>query len=295
MASRTTFPTALLARGGGAVAAAVAPAQAAERSIWNMPPGATAISHEVYGLHMMAFWICVAIGVVVFGIMFYSIFAFRRSRHPQPAQFHESTAVEVVWTIVPFIILVLMARPAAGTLIKMYDSRDADMTVKITAVQWRWQYQYLDSGVAFTASLDPQSNAARQLHSGVNPNSVADYLLSTDRNFVVPVGKKVRLLITANDVIHGWWVPDLAVKRDAIPGFINEVWFKVDQAGIYRGQCTVLCGRDHGFMPIVVEAKPEAEFAAWLATQKTASGTTTAPAVSAANSDANAAPKADPS
>jgi cytochrome c oxidase subunit 2 len=240
----------------------------AETSKWNMPEGATAISHEVYGLHMLVFWVCVAIGVVVFGVMFYSLFAHRRSKHPVPANFHESTLVEVIWTIIPFIILVALAVPAAGTLIKMYDTRNADMTVRITGVQWRWQYDYVESGISFTASLSPDSNQARQLKSGVDLATVPNYLLSADRNFVVPAGKKVRLLITSNDVIHGWWVPDLAVKRDAIPGYINEVWFKIDEPGIYRGQCTVLCGRDHGFMPIVVEAKTPEEFDAWVKAQK---------------------------
>jgi len=237
-------------------------------SIWNMTQGATDISHEVYGLHMMVFWICVAIGVVVFGVMFYSVFAHRRSKHPVPAQFHESTTVEIIWTIIPFFILVGMAIPAAGTLIKMYDTRNSDMTIKITGVQWRWQYDYVDSGIEFISSLAADSNQARELNSGIDPATVPNYLLSVDHNLVVPVGKKVRLLITSKDVIHGWWVPDLAVKRDAIPGFINEVWFKVNEPGIYRGQCTVLCGRDHGFMPIVVEAKSPADYDAWVKAQK---------------------------
>lgn len=258
-------------------------AAAEERSKLNMPKGSTELSHQVYDLHMMAFWICVAIGVVVFGAMFYAVFAFRRSKHPTPAQWHESTAIEIIWTIIPFVILIGMAYPAAGTLIKMYDTRNADLTIKITGIQWRWQYDYLDSGVSFISSLDAQSNAARQLGSATDPNSVPNYLLAVDKNLVVPVGKKVRLLITSNDVIHGWWVPDLAVKRDAIPGFVNEVAFKVDEPGILRGQCTVLCGRDHGFMPIVVEAVPQEQYDAWVKQQ---GGTQVAAAAPVSLSDA---------
>jgi cytochrome c oxidase subunit 2 len=283
----------------GRVAAALTTllaASMAHASKWNMPEGANEISRNVYGLHMMVFWICVAIGVVVFGVMFYSIFAHRRSKNPVPATFHESTTVEIIWTLVPFIILVCMAVPAAGTLIKMYDTRNADMTIKITGVQWRWQYDYVDSGIGFISSLSQDSNFARQLHSGVDPSTVPNYLLSVDHNLVVPTGKKIRLLITSADVIHGWWVPAFAVKRDAIPGFVNEVWFAVDEPGIYRGQCTVLCGRDHGFMPIVVEAKSPAEFDAWVKAQK-GGATEVAAAAPATATDATAvtpAPAAAP-
>jgi cytochrome c oxidase subunit 2 len=265
-------------------------ASMAHASKWNMPEGANEISRNVYSLHMMVFWICVAIGVVVFGVMFYSIFAHRRSKNPVPATFHESTTVEIIWTLVPFIILVCMAVPAAGTLIKMYDTRNADMTIKITGVQWRWQYDYVDSGVGFISSLSQDSNFARQLRSGVDPSTVPNYLLSVDHNLVVPTGKKIRLLITSSDVIHGWWVPDLAVKRDAIPGFVNEVWFTVDEPGIHRGQCTVLCGRDHGFMPIVVEAKTPAEFDAWVKAQKGGATEVAAAAPTTATDVAAAAP-----
>ncbi len=266
----------------------------AHASKWNMPEGATQISHEVYALHMMVFWICVAIGVVVFGVMFYSVFAHRRSKNPVPATFHESTTVEIIWTILPFVILIFMAVPAAGTLIKMYDTRDADMTIKITGVQWRWQYEYVDSGVSFISSLSQDSNFARELNSGIDPATVPNYLLSVDHNLVVPAGKKVRLLVTAADVIHGWWVPDLAVKRDAIPGFVNEVWFKIDEPGIHRGQCTVLCGRDHGFMPIVVEAKTPEEFDAWIKAQKSGGAVEVAAATPAIANDAAPAPAAPP-
>jgi cytochrome c oxidase subunit II len=230
-----------------------------ENAYWNMPKGVTEISHRVWWLHMYAFWICVVIGVLVFGVMFYSLFAHRRSKHPVPATFHESTTVEIAWTIAPFIILIAMAVPAAGTLIKMYDTRNADLTIKITGYQWKWQYEYVDQGVSFFSTLESKANAARQLHSGIDPKTVPNYLHDADNYLVLPVGKKVRFLLTSDDVIHGWWVPDLAVKKDAIPGYINEMWTKIDEPGTYRGQCTVLCGRDHGFMPIVVKAVSEPE------------------------------------
>ena len=255
-----------------------------DTAYWNMPKGVTAISREVWGLHMYVFWICVVIGIVVFGVMFYSLFAHRRSKHPVPSKFHESTAVEIAWTIVPFLILIAMAVPAAGTLIKMYDTRNSDYTVKITGYQWKWQYEYVDQGVSFFSTLEAKANEARQLHSGIDPRTVPNYLHDVDNYLVLPVGKKVRFLLTSDDVIHGWWVPDIAVKKDAIPGYINEMWANIEEPGIYRGQCTVLCGRDHGFMPIVVKAVPEAEFKAWLAQQK--GGNAVAAAAPVAVSDA---------
>ncbi|HZR36958.1 MAG TPA: cytochrome c oxidase subunit II [Nevskia sp.] len=256
-----TIVAALIGLGSGAVRAA----DTMDNAYWNMPKGVTAISREVWNLHMYVFWICVVIGVVVFSVMFYSLFAHRRSKHPVPAKFHESTTIEIAWTIVPFLILIAMAVPAAGTLIKMYDTRNSDYTVKITGYQWKWQYEYVGSGVSFFSTLEPKANEARQLHSGVDPKTVPNYLHDVDNYLVLPVGKKVRFLLTSDDVIHGWWVPDIAVKKDAIPGYINEMWANIDEPGIYRGQCTVLCGRDHGFMPIVVKAVPEAEFKQWLA------------------------------
>lgn len=239
-----------------------------ENAYWNLPSGVTSISHEEYFLHMMAFWVCVAIGVVVFGVMFYSVFAHRKSRHPTPSTFRESTTVEIVWTIIPFLILIGMAIPAAATLIRSYDTSHPDMTVKITAAQWRWEYEYPDQGVGFVSSLDAKSNAAAQLGSGINPDTVPFYLRNVDNPMVVPVGKKIRLLITAADVDHGWWVPDLGVKKNAYPGYINEDWFKADRIGTYRGQCTVLCGRGHGFMPIVVKVVSMEDFKAWVAQEK---------------------------
>lgn len=229
----------------------------------NMAPGATAISHEVYGLHMLIFWICVVIGVVVFGVMFWSIYHHRKSRGVVPAQFHESTLVEILWTVVPMLILIAMAVPATKTLIRMADARDAELTIKVTGYQWRWHYQYLNENVGFFSTL---STPSAQIHNDAAKGE--HYLLEVDQRLVVPVGKKIRVLTTASDVIHSWWVPALALKKDAIPGFINESWTLIDKPGVYRGQCAELCGKDHGFMPIVVEAMPEAEFQQWVAKMK---------------------------
>lgn len=240
----------------------VGPAQAA----WelNMPRGVTEITREVYDLHMLIFWICVIIGVGVFGVMIYSIYAHRQSRGAKAAQFHESTTVEIVWTVLPFLVLIGMAIPAAGTLIKMEDTRDSDLTIKATGYQWLWQYEYIDHDVSFYSRLDEDSNKARQMNSATAPESVDNYLLEVDNRMVVPVGKKVRVLLTSNDVIHAWWVPELAGKKDAIPGYINELWFRADETGVYRGQCAELCGRGHGFMPVVVEVVSQEEFDAWV-------------------------------
>lgn len=235
---------------------------------FNLPTGATEIAGEVYGLHMMMFWVCTVIGVIVFGAMIYSIFRHRKSLGVKPASFHHSTTVEVIWTVIPFFILVAVAIPAAGTLIKMEDTRGADMTIKVTGYQWLWEYEYLGEGVRFFSRLSEESNRARQLRSGIDVRTVENYLVDVDRPLVIPAGKKVRFLITANDVIHAWWVPEFAVKKDAIPGYINETWARVDRPGVYRGVCAELCGRDHGFMPIVVEVLPPDEFEAWLAAQK---------------------------
>lgn len=245
---------------------------------WNMTQGVTEISHEVYKLHMAAFYVCCAIGVVVFGAIIYSLINHRRSKHPKPADFHESTLVEIIWTTIPFFILIGLAIPAAGTLIKMEDTRNSAMTIKVTGYQWKWNYEYLGEGVSFYSTLAQQSNIARQLGSGVDVNTVPNYLVDVDNELVVPVGKKIRFVITANDVIHAWWVPALAIKKDAIPGYVNEVWTKIDVPGTYRGVCAELCGRDHGFMPIVVKAVPEAEYQAWLADKKKGAGVAAAPA-----------------
>ena len=235
---------------------------------WNLPTGATEIAGEVYGLHMMMFWVCTVIGVLVFGVMIYSIVKHRKSLGAKPASFHESTTVEIIWTGLPFLILIAVAVPAAGTLIRMEDTRNADMTVKVTGYQWKWEYEYLGEDVRYFSTLSAASNEARQLGSGIDVTTVDNYLVDVDNPLVLPVGKKVRFLITANDVIHAWWVPELAVKKDAIPGYINETWARIEKPGVYRGVCAELCGRDHGFMPIVVEAKSEEDYAAWLAARK---------------------------
>ncbi|WP_375740816.1 cytochrome c oxidase subunit II [Pseudomonas boanensis] len=229
----------------------------------NMTPGATEVSRTVFDLHMTIFWICVVIGVVVFGAMFWSMIIHRRSTGQQPAHFHESTTVEILWTVVPFIILVLMAVPATKTLIDIYDSAESELDVQVTGYQWKWHYKYLGQDVEFFSNL---ATPSEQIHNHAEKDE--HYLLEVDQPLVVPVGTKVRFLITAADVIHSWWVPALAVKKDAIPGFVNESWTRIEKPGIYRGQCTELCGKDHGFMPIVVEAKSKEDFTKWMAARK---------------------------
>ncbi|MEZ5476153.1 MAG: cytochrome c oxidase subunit II [Thiolinea sp.] len=236
----------------------------------NMPVGVTDLSKEIYGLHMIAFWVCVVIGIVVFGAMIYSIMYHRKDKGHKAATFHESTKVEIIWTIIPVIILVSMAIPAAKALVRMEDSSNADLTIKVTGYQWKWHYEYPDQDIKFFSSLEAKSREASALDSGVDPASVDHYLRDVDNPVVIPVGKKVRFLLTANDVIHAWGVPELAVKKDAIPGFINDTWVKVNEPGTYRGQCVELCGKDHGFMPIVVVAKDEAGFQQWVDEQKAA-------------------------
>ena len=233
----------------------------------NLTQGVTDISRKIYDLHMLIFWVCVVIGILVFGVMFWSIATFRKSKGavPDTTMVH-NTKVEIVWTIIPVVILVAMAVPAARTLVEIEDTSKTELSIKVTGFQWGWNYDYLDDGVSYYSHLDRASNAARELDSGIDPHSVENYLLNVDQPLVVPVGTKVRLLITGADVIHSWWVPAFGVKKDAIPGFVNEAWFKVDtdKPGLYRGQCAELCGRDHGFMPIVVDVRSKADFAAWL-------------------------------
>lgn len=236
------------------------PVSGALASGWNMPVGVTDLSRDIHGLHMAIFWICVVIGIVVFGALFYSLFRYRRSRGAKPSAFHEHTTVEVIWTIVPLLILVVIAIPATATLKSMYDASDADMEVMITGQQWRWRYEYRGEEVSFISSLaTPREQIAGQQEKGEH------YLLEVDRSLVLPVDRKVRLLLTSDDVIHSWWVPELGVKQDAIPGFVNENWVRINEPGIYRGQCAELCGRDHGFMPVVVEAVEPERFDVWLA------------------------------
>lgn len=259
---------------GSATAAAAfglfAPAAHAEWTL-NMTPGITAISRRVYGLHMLMYWWCVAIAIFVFGWMIYSLLRFRKSQGAVPdTKLVHNTKAEIIWTVLPVLILIGMAVPATRTLIETEDATNTELTIRVTGYQWKWGYQYLDSGVEVLSTLDRASNAARQLGSGIDPTTVPDYLLSVDHPLVVPAGVKVRLLLTAQDVIHSWWVPALAIKKDAIPGFMNEAWFRIDadKTGLYRGQCAELCGRDHGFMPIVIDVRSKADFEAWLKTQR---------------------------
>jgi cytochrome c oxidase subunit 2 len=233
----------------------------------NMPRGVTDISAEVYGLHMLVFWICVIIGILVFGVMFYSIIKHRKSKGAVASNFHESTKVELLWTIVPTIIVIFIGVKAFYTLEKMYDFEDSAMTVEVVGYQWKWRYTYLSDDpseqVSFFSTLTTPQDQINNLQEK-NEN----YLLEVDEPLVLPVGSKIRFVLSSADVIHSWWVPQLAVKKDAIPGIVNESWTIINEPGTYRGQCTELCGKDHGFMPVVVIAKPQAEFDEWLAGKK---------------------------
>ena len=232
----------------------------------NMAKGVTEIGAEIYDLHMLILIICTVIGVGVFGVMFYSIIYHRKSRGVTPAQFHESTKVEIAWTVIPFLILIGMAVPATSTLLDAYNADDAEIDILITGYQWKWKYEYLDengNNVSFFSNL---ATSQEEIYN--TDAKAADYLLDVDEPVVIPTNTKVRFLVTANDVIHSWWVPEIAVKKDAIPGFINEAWTKVPTEGIYRGQCTELCGAYHGFMPIVVHAVSPEEYNAWLSAKR---------------------------
>ncbi len=233
----------------------------------NMPKGVTELSAETYDIHMLAFWWCVAIGAVVFGAMLWSLLAHRKSRGAKAADFSHSTVAEVIWTIIPCFILLFMAVPAAETMIKLEDSRNPDLSIVVTGYQWRWHYKYQDQGIEYFSSLARPSLEARRKGSGIDPYEVENYLLEVDNPLVVPVGAKVRILLTSNDVLHAWWVPELAIKKDAIPGIVNETWFQAEVAGTYRGQCAELCGKDHGYMPVVVEVLEADAYASWVAAQ----------------------------
>ena len=229
----------------------------------NMTRGITDISNEVFELHMLIFWICVAIGVLVFGVMFYSMYAHTRKKNPVPATFDDNHKLEIAWTIIPFLILIAMAIPASKTLIKMYDDTAGDINIQVTGYQWKWQYRYLEDDVSFFSNLATDWDEINNLvPKGEN------YLQEVDEMVVIPTGKKVRFLITANDVIHSWWMPAFAIKQDAIPGFVNTAWTKVDVPGIYRGKCTELCGKNHGFMPIVVKVVEQDEYEEWVGIKK---------------------------
>lgn len=236
----------------------------------NMTEGVTEVSKQVHDLHMFMFYICCVIGAVVFGAMFYSMYAFRKSKGAKAATWSHNTTAEVVWTVIPVLILVVMAVPATRVLYRMYDTGAPELTVKITGYQWMWRYEYVGTDVDFLSRLARDSDVARQLRSGIDPASTENYLLEVDKPLVLPTDTKIRFVITADDVIHAWWVPVLGWKQDAIPGFINEAWTRINQPGVYRGQCAELCGKDHGFMPIVVKAVPKAEFEQWLAAEQAA-------------------------
>ena len=239
----------------------------ADWSALNMRQGVTEISQEVYGLHMIMFWVCVVIGVLVFGTMIISMLMHRKSLGVKPATFHDNTTIEIAWTIVPIIILVVLAIPATTTLTKMYDTGDTEMDIEVRGLQWKWQYTYLNDDpskeISFISSLiTPQDEIYNRAPKREN------YLLDVDNELVIPIDTRIRFLITSGDVIHSWWVPDFALKKDAIPGFIHELWTIVDTPGTYRGKCTELCGPYHGFMPVVVRAVEKDEYAAWLLEQQ---------------------------
>ena len=254
----------------------------------NLQPPETIIARDIYELHTVILIICVVIFIGVFGAMFYALWKHRKSVGHKAEQFHENTTVEIVWTVVPFIILIGMAYPATKTVLAMKDTADSDMTIKATGYQWKWRYDYLTEDISFYSNLStPREQIENQAPKGEH------YLLEVDNAVVVPVGKRVRMLMTANDVIHSWSVPAFGVKQDAIPGFVRDAWFKVDNAGTYRGQCSELCGKDHGFMPIVVKAVPKEEFLKWLDTQEAALAPPPAAAATASSpsTEPNQAPK----
>jgi cytochrome c oxidase subunit 2 len=263
-----------------------------ERWQLNMHPGVTETARNAYHIHMLMLWICVVIGILVFGAMAYAMFKFRKSKGAVAAQFSHNTTAELIWTIIPIVILIVCAWPATKILVRTADTSNPELTVKITGYQWKWRYEYVDyqgkaTGINFMSKLDSDSDRARQLKSGIDPHGVKvgeeqTYLLNVDKPLVLPTNAKVRFVITADDVIHAWWVPALGWKVDAIPGMINDAWTLIEQPGTYRGQCAELCGQDHGFMPIVVEAKPKAEFEQWLAGQQAANAAQNAPAAAQA-------------
>ena len=274
-------------------------AMAADPKPWqlNMGRGVTQSARHAYEAHMLAFWICAAIGAVVFAAMGYAMFKFRHSKGAVPdTSFTHSTKLEILWTVIPVILLVIMAVPATAKLIAMYDTRESQMTVKVTGIQWMWKYEYLGEGVEITSRLDRESDRLRQ-----NPNTTRAeldahpaYLLDVDNPLVVPVNTKIRFVITADAVIHSWWVPALGWKQDAIPGIINEAWTEILEPGVYRGQCAELCGKDHGFMPIVVKAVSQEEYAQWLAAQKAAGQAPAEPSQVPEDGDGNAPRSVDP-
>ena len=279
---RTTLRSA-----AAAIAAGASFAAQAAYDVDILPP-ASPIAQQIYDLHWAILWVCVAIFVIVFGAMFYSIFTHRKAAGAKAAHFHENTTVEIIWTVIPFVILIGMAYPATKTVLEMKDASNPDLTIKVTAYQWAWEYDYLQDGVKFASLLStPRAQIEEWEKKGDKKNE--NYLLEVDKPMVVPAGKKVRLLVTSNDVIHGWYVPQLGVNQYGIPGFVKDTWFKADKPGTYRGQCSQICGKEHGYMPIVVVAKSPEDYAAWVKEQKAA-----APAAAPAAAVAVAAPAEDP-
>lgn len=242
---------------------ALPPFQALAETAYNMTQGVTEISGQVYELHMLIFYICCAIALVVFGVMFYAIINHRKSKGAIAADFHESTKVEIIWTVIPVLILIAMAVPATKTLMAMEDTSKSDLTIKITGSQWKWHYSYFGEDIEFFSLL---STSSKEIE-GIEEKG-AHYLLEVNNPLVLPINRKIRFLLTSDDVIHSWWVPDFAVKKDTVPGFINEAWTKIDKPGVYRGQCAELCGQAHGFMPIVVHAMEENDYEIWLLDKK---------------------------
>ncbi len=229
----------------------------------NMTEGVTQVSRDVFELHMLIFYICVAIGAVVFSVMFYSLFRYTKKRNPNPSTFHESTKLELAWTVVPFLILIAMAVPASKTLTEIYDDEEGEINIQVVGYQWKWEYKYLEDDINFFSNLSTDQDEIYNLvPKGEN------YLLEVDEPLIIPVDTRVRFLITANDVIHSWWVPDFAIKQDAIPGFINTAWTRAEEIGIYRGNCTELCGKNHGFMPVVVKVVEKDEYSDWVLAKK---------------------------
>lgn len=289
---RAVVAASLALSAGMAMAAGTLP----ERWQLNMHPGVTETARNAYHIHMLMLWICVVIGVIVFGAMAYAMFKFRKSKGAVAAQFSHNTVAELIWTIIPIVILIVCAWPATKILVRIADTSNPELTIKITGYQWKWRYEYVDyqgkaTGINFMSKLDSDSDRTRQLKSGLDPHAVKSgeeqtYLLNVDKPLVLPTNAKVRFVITADDVIHAWWVPALGWKVDAVPGMINAAWTLIEQPGTYRGQCAELCGQDHGFMPIVVEAKPKAEFEQWLAGQQAANAAQNAPAAAQASAAA---------
>jgi len=256
--------------GGGLCFGSLLSSSAWADSQLNLTKGVTAVSREVYDLHMLALYICTAIGVVVFGAMFWSMFFHRKSKGVKAADFHESTKVEILWTAIPIVILIAMAVPATSTLIDMENNDNSEVTIQITGSQCKWHYKYFDQNIEYYSVLSTPREQYENQNGSFDGNGASkgeNYLLEVDKPLVIPANKKVRFLITSDDVIHSWWVPEFAVKQDANPGFINEAWTNVDKPGVYRGQCAELCGKDHGFMPIVVEVKSPEDYDAWLKEQ----------------------------